>query len=165
MDFMSTAQLLGNFGEFVGAIAVVATLGFLTLEIRRSRLTTLASIEMVRTEQSLRELLADRDSPYMASLVAKAQAGEALDEGDLYRIERSALMKISRLVSDYAQRRLHEAPLPRRAPILALRFELLTFGDPVREQWVSFKDVTPKDFNEWVESSLPELTVTHGTNT
>lgn len=38
MDLMSVAQLLGSFGEFVGAIAVVATLGYLTLEVRRSRL-------------------------------------------------------------------------------------------------------------------------------
>lgn len=37
MDLMSTAQLLGNFGEFFGAIAVVSTLIFLVWEIRRTR--------------------------------------------------------------------------------------------------------------------------------
>ncbi|MEJ2238786.1 MAG: hypothetical protein P8X82_10855 [Gemmatimonadales bacterium] len=36
MDLMSTAQLLGNFGEFLGAIAVVATLGYLSRQIRSS---------------------------------------------------------------------------------------------------------------------------------
>lgn len=34
MDLQSIAQLLGNFGEFVGAIAVVATLGYLAVQIR-----------------------------------------------------------------------------------------------------------------------------------
>ena len=36
MELMDTAQLLGNFGEFAGAIAVVVTLVFLTLQIRQS---------------------------------------------------------------------------------------------------------------------------------
>ena len=36
MDLMSTAQLLGNFGEFVGAIAVVATLIYLSVQIRQN---------------------------------------------------------------------------------------------------------------------------------
>ncbi len=36
MDLMDTAQLLGNFGEFVGAIAVVATLIYLTTQIRQN---------------------------------------------------------------------------------------------------------------------------------
>ncbi len=36
MTLMETAQLLGNFGEFVGAIAVVATLIYLTTQIRQN---------------------------------------------------------------------------------------------------------------------------------
>lgn len=158
MDLMSTAQLLGNFGEFFGAIAVVATLGYLTLEVRRSRLATLASVELARAEQSLRELLADRDSPFMAQLFVKARAGETLDDEDVFRIDRYVIMSISRLLSDYAQRRLLGLPLPQRAPINALRDQLMTFGDPVREQWASFKSLAPKGFSDWVESSLPELT-------
>ena len=37
MDLISTAQLLGNFGEFFGAIAVFLTLGYLALQIREAR--------------------------------------------------------------------------------------------------------------------------------
>ena len=36
MDLEATAQLLGNFGEFFGAIAVVVTLAFLASQIRQS---------------------------------------------------------------------------------------------------------------------------------
>jgi hypothetical protein len=35
MDFMAVAQLLGNLGEFFGAIAVVATLVYLAIQIRQ----------------------------------------------------------------------------------------------------------------------------------
>jgi hypothetical protein len=34
MDHQTFAQLLGNYGEFVGALAVVATLVYLTLQVR-----------------------------------------------------------------------------------------------------------------------------------
>ena len=37
MDLMSTAQLLGNFGEFVGAIGVVGTLIYLAVQVRQSK--------------------------------------------------------------------------------------------------------------------------------
>ena len=36
MTLMDTAQVLGNFGEFFGAIAVLATLVFLTVQIRQN---------------------------------------------------------------------------------------------------------------------------------
>ncbi len=34
MNLIDTAQLLGNFGEFVGAIGVVATLAYLAVQVR-----------------------------------------------------------------------------------------------------------------------------------
>lgn len=36
MDLMYTSQLLGNFGEFIGAIAVVATLFYLAVQVRKN---------------------------------------------------------------------------------------------------------------------------------
>jgi hypothetical protein len=43
MDLMNTAQLLGNFGEFVGAIGVVATLAYLAVQIRQNTRATQTS--------------------------------------------------------------------------------------------------------------------------
>ncbi len=36
MTLIETSQLLGNFGEFFGAIAVVVTLGYLVLQVRQN---------------------------------------------------------------------------------------------------------------------------------
>ena len=44
---MSTAQLLGNIGEFVGAIAVVVTLGYLAVQVRHGREATEANTRSV----------------------------------------------------------------------------------------------------------------------
>ena len=38
MDHQAFAQLLGNYGEFVGAIAVVITLAYLAAQIRQNTL-------------------------------------------------------------------------------------------------------------------------------
>lgn len=37
MDLITSAQLLGNVGEFISAIAVVATLFYLAVQVRHSR--------------------------------------------------------------------------------------------------------------------------------
>ena len=37
MDHQAFAQLLGNYGEFIGAIAVVATLIYLSVQVRQSK--------------------------------------------------------------------------------------------------------------------------------
>lgn len=50
MDLMSTAQLLGNFGEFVGAIAVVATLGYLAVQIRQNTRSLDENHKLVRVQ-------------------------------------------------------------------------------------------------------------------
>ena len=43
MDHESIAQLLGNYGEFVGAIGVVITLAYLAFQIRQNTRATRAA--------------------------------------------------------------------------------------------------------------------------
>jgi hypothetical protein len=43
MDHQAFAQLLGNYGEFVGAFAVVATLVYLAIQIKSARVASEAS--------------------------------------------------------------------------------------------------------------------------
>jgi hypothetical protein len=37
MDHLTFAQLLGNYGEFIGSIAVLITLVYLTVQVRQSK--------------------------------------------------------------------------------------------------------------------------------
>ena len=53
MDHLTFAQLLGNYGEFVGAIAVVATLAYLAVQVRHSRLATEANTRSLRLAAQL----------------------------------------------------------------------------------------------------------------
>ena len=45
MDHLTFAQLLGNYGEFVGAIAVVGTLAYLARQIKQNTQATRATLD------------------------------------------------------------------------------------------------------------------------
>lgn len=50
MDLQTTAQLLANFGEFVGAIAVVLTLVYLAIQVRHSKDATEANTRAIELQ-------------------------------------------------------------------------------------------------------------------
>ena len=90
MDHLTFAQLLGNYGEFVGAIAVVVTLFYLALQIKQnthaiteSRIATQNSFysEVQLTELQKNELLLNQ-----AELVTRANSGIDLEESDRYKL-------------------------------------------------------------------------------
>lgn len=53
MDHLTFAQLLGNYGEFVGAIAVVATLFYLAIQVRHSKNATEANTRSLAQSREL----------------------------------------------------------------------------------------------------------------
>ena len=54
---METAQLLGNFGKFIGAIAVVATLVYLAIQVKHSEGALEANIRALDEPTILLKLL------------------------------------------------------------------------------------------------------------
>jgi hypothetical protein len=50
MDHQTFAQLLGNYGEFVGAIAVVVTLAYLAVQVRHSKVATEANTKSLNLQ-------------------------------------------------------------------------------------------------------------------
>ena len=78
MDLMDTAQLLGNFGEFVGAIAVVATLIYLTLQVRQntSAIRRQTYTDLISRREAIFDTLSQ--SGELAGILARGMAGEPL---------------------------------------------------------------------------------------
>ena len=62
MDLMSTAQLLGNFGEFVGAIGVVGTLIYLAVQVRQSKKALDANTKALDENRTLTRADSVRDA-------------------------------------------------------------------------------------------------------
>ncbi len=81
MTLMESAQVLGNFGEFFGAIAVVVTLIFLTLQVRQNtRQIRRAEMHAASTQFSLPRMAIVSDRS-LAELLCKAmQTPDEIDQ-------------------------------------------------------------------------------------
>lgn len=80
MTLMETAQLLGNFGEFAGAIAVVATLFYLANQIRDSADATKAVVRQGMDAGISTYMSAAIDPRTLQQARIKAVAGEPIDD-------------------------------------------------------------------------------------
>ncbi len=86
MTLMEISQVLGNVGEFVGAIAVVATLLYLAIQVREAgRSSTFAAVQANRAAR-IAWLSSLRDSSHLPAIQVKVLAGEALDAEDELRL-------------------------------------------------------------------------------
>jgi hypothetical protein len=88
-------EAIGAFGEIIGALAVVATLFYLAVQVRETRKDAkLSAVQAQRSAvQANRELriqmfLSERDSPYIPAIRIKADAGEDLSEEENLRLAR-----------------------------------------------------------------------------
>jgi len=88
MDLMDTAQLLGNFGELVGAIAVVATLIYLAIQINHNTRAVKASVLEATGSRSMDLAKFVANDPELSRIVITAMATSTeLEEIDSFRLQ------------------------------------------------------------------------------
>ena len=86
MDIQATAQLLGNFGEFFGAIAVLATLGYLVVQVKQNNKLLTATIYDSALDGYVDQNRVILESAEWASLAYRALTGQgALNEEEAFR--------------------------------------------------------------------------------
>ena len=84
MEHEAIAQLLGNYGEFIGSIAVLLTLGYLAIQVRQNT----RAEENSALDMSLRNLMAVRQSTFEDSGMAELAYKGLNDPESLTEIER-----------------------------------------------------------------------------
>jgi hypothetical protein len=82
MDHQAFAQLLGNYGEFLGALAVVATLFYLAVQVRHTKEATDANTKALEESQKI----ARTDSYLRRADVMERSAAQAALSEDLANI-------------------------------------------------------------------------------
>jgi len=88
MTLMDTAQLLGNFGEFFGAIAVVATLVFLIVQIRQNtRQLRRVELNAASSQFSIPRMAIASDRGMAELAIKTLQAPDEIDAVDQLRID------------------------------------------------------------------------------
>ncbi len=79
MSALEFSQLLGNYGEFVGAIAIVITLFYLAIQVRQNTRMMRASIRQARSDSSV-HLYSLGATSVVAEIREKESRGEALTQ-------------------------------------------------------------------------------------
>ena len=109
MSFVQLSVVLGNLGEFIGSIAVLATLIYLAVEVRHSRelleenrKMALSQVAQMRANSGREMFLLLGDSDYLAPLYAKRQG---IDE-DTVRLRAMSQVAIIHAGSMLTQYRL-----------------------------------------------------------
>lgn len=151
MDLMSTAQLLGNFGEFVGAIAVVATLVYLVLQIRQNTLS-IRSQSRYYVLEALNLDMKQTQEPRFFEIAGKVFRDEA-SEIELRQWGLIVAGWLSHLEILFLE--LADGTLPRTFED-TLRWRLAaTFILPKTEQvWEDFQGYYTSDFQKYVDELL-----------
>ena len=92
MTLMEIAQLLGNFGEFVGAIAVVVTLAYLAVQVKHGQESLNENTKVVRgqvvsqvTQNAISYLHMFTQGQDTAGAFLRAAADEPLDSNDQFQ--------------------------------------------------------------------------------
>jgi hypothetical protein len=83
MDHQSIAQILGSYGEFIGAIAVVATLFYFARQIRGMQSSQLSEV-LANTVDG--EMVLDQIFVENAELIVNGNSGEHLSDADELRL-------------------------------------------------------------------------------
>ena len=85
MDHQTFAQLLGNYGEFIGSIAVLATLAYLAAQVRNSNKYEAAKHIDVHMDRIRERLLVVAQNEDLARIDRIAHEGGRLDEDEKWR--------------------------------------------------------------------------------
>jgi len=156
MTAMETIQLLGNLGEFVGAIAVFATLLYLAVQVREAKkASTFAAVQANRAER-IAGFLRQRDSPYLPQILVKVDAGEALSPEETNRLFAHDAATWAQLYAEWVQRELGFMGE------FATRDEVgnaVAFGSNSARRWweVGGRNIYPRRFVDYIDAAMAEF--------
>lgn len=134
MDLQALAQLLGNVGEFVGAIAVVVTIGYLAVQIRQNTRASKAGTYSETTNGWV-DYLQRQSVEDLGILITLASDPTELSTAKFYRAYYLCRALFRRMEHDYYQYRAGTFERDTWNAYVAA-FEQDTFNNPgVRVMW------------------------------
>ena len=153
MDYQIFAQLLGNYGEFVGAVGVVITLGYLAVQIKQNRTQTQSQIEQSLYEQWQTPAKIMADSPQLADIFCRGQKSRsALTEAEQMQFDMFCSLGINTV--EFAFRLSEDADTDPDGPTWISIAEFFLDNPGGREFWYERRDLFFAGFQKWIERHL-----------
>ena len=163
MTLMEISEVLGNVGEFVGAIAVVATLLYLAIQVRDAgRSSKFAAVQANRATR-IAWFSSLRDSSHLPALQVKALAGESLEAEDELRLAYHYLGDWGLFYSEWVQREL--GVTGEFATSDEMTMKVLLSSEPAMNVWRGICErLFPAPFVEYVNKAVPASEAGTGTS-
>jgi len=158
MSFMDTAQLLGNLGEFIGSIVIVATLIYLAIQVRQNtRATRLESSRAITSEfNSFLDMLASNRE--LADIWYGGLSNyQSLDDTDKMRFT-LAVSRVVRTTQEGFMEWREGAMDTEDWQTIAKPFMDLLRYHGFREVWSKRKHHYSNDFQNFVDKVIAEST-------
>jgi len=157
-----TIEQLGSVGEFIAAIATLATLIYLAIQVRQNTKALRATTFQQVSEAMAQNVSHLTDSGELAAIALKAAAGDELDPVEKVRYQGMMLMSMRRLESIYQHHRLGSIDADQVKGFEISMISLLRV--PIALEWWSNAKVTfHQQFVKYVDQRLEgdDLPVTH----
>jgi hypothetical protein len=172
MTLMETAQLMGNFGEFFGAFAVVATLFYLAVQVRHGKEATQAHTRSVEQSErvsraqvrnSITEQIVQINSlllsqPALIAAQERSSRNENLDETEVIQLRMLAFiwLKHSENVHyQYRQGLYDESEYHAQREIWRIRLQESVW----RDVWASRSQTISPAFAQEIDKIIAETAV------
>jgi len=153
MNLIETVEVLGNFGEFFGAIAVFATLAYLTVQVRHSRRQIDNQIQQTSYDQFSNFLKIVGSSPQVSSLMVKGWRSMA----DLSEEEETQFFSIFTTGLNSVEHNYRQLSDPENDPdtLMLWNIAIYLLGHPGGlEYWETYRGVYTDEFINWIDTNL-----------
>jgi hypothetical protein len=157
MDHQTFAQLLGNYGEFVGAIAVVFTLAYLALQIRQTNKIQKTLTRQNYTDAAQRRIELVFKYPEIRTATMKLIEGSNLQGDEPFLMRSAARYRLRGYENDFYQ---YRNGLLDEGEFIAIRREIgLSFKSGViqHEDWVANRPTMTSQFAEEVDGIITQF--------
>ena len=155
MPFTETAQLLGNLGEFAGAIAIVVTLGYLAAQIRQNNnlLASQARYNLFVRRADFAHSLQDR---FLLESAHKYHAGEDVSAAELSAALLPALRGLEMWEWQYGE---YGAGMLARDQLPIAAWRSWFHGQaqvpiPIKDVWLERKSMLNPNFVKFMEENV-----------
>jgi hypothetical protein len=146
---------LGNLGDFLGGIAVIATLIYLAIQIRQNTMQIAKNSETMRLSfenEARSELDTFRSSiaadELLSSIWIRGLADEELDPAELHRFDLLLMNVVAMLTAQFHAHQSDLYDLERRIPY----FALVAASPGFRRFWDRTQSVVREDVHEYISS-------------
>jgi hypothetical protein len=96
-----TLQELGGLGEFIAAVAVVISLAYLAVQIRRNTGAVRSATEQAQVDAHVRNLALLVQDPELIRLLQRGASGEPLDKTESRRVGTFFIMAFAQIQAGY----------------------------------------------------------------